>query len=144
MQYLARFELEKGAILQGIVHFPGKPRGGVYYGDDSFELVERLAQAYSAVPGCEISIRASLRAGQLAQTLLFHAPLGAEEAFRHYLADICNSERWWRIPSNSHSIEPPTICAPKYGRLTWHDSNRSAMSAMPPGWWLIFGPRCPA
>ena len=49
-------------------------------------LVERLAQAYSAVPGCEISIRASLRAGQLAQTLLFHAPLGAEEAFRHYLA----------------------------------------------------------
>lgn len=86
MQYLARFELEQGAVLQGIVHFPGKPRGGVYYSDDWFERAERLARAYTAVPGCEISIRASLRAGRLAQTLLLHAPLEAEEAFRHYLA----------------------------------------------------------
>ena len=77
MQYLARFRLENGEVCQGLVHFPAEPRIAIWYPDRWFTTTERLARAYSAIPGCELSIRASLRSGRLDQTLLFHAPIDA-------------------------------------------------------------------
>src|SRR5580658_1417269 len=88
MQYLGRFEMPAGEVCQGIVQFPAAPRGRVYFPDRWFRTVADLAAAHTAVEGSQLSLRTSLRGGQLSQTLLFHAPAPVESQFRHYLASF--------------------------------------------------------
>ena len=87
-QYLANFETELGDVCQGLVHFPAGPRGKAFYPDRWFRTVERLSSARAGIRGCEVSLRTSLRGGELDQLAFFYAPLATEEQLRHYLASF--------------------------------------------------------
>jgi len=94
MQYLAVFETDQGDVCQGLLLFPKTPRLQVFYPPRWFETVARLGQAHLGIPGCQVSIRTSLRCGRLEQLALFRAPASQEHALRHYLTEyLCPAAR---------------------------------------------------
>lgn len=88
MQYLARFETDGGEECQGVVRFPAAPRLQTYYPDRWFAALARAGEASAGLRRCAVSLRASLRAGQLEQLAFFRVPAAAEHELRHYLASF--------------------------------------------------------
>jgi hypothetical protein len=91
---LATFGSLAGDTCQGLVHFPAEPRRQTFYPDRWFRTVERLSLARSGIPGCEVSLRTSLRGSELDQLAFFHAPAAAEERLRYFLASFFELLAW--------------------------------------------------
>jgi hypothetical protein len=88
MQYLASIETGVGDICQGLVHFPATPRLRTFYPPRWFETLQRLGSAHAGIPGCQVSLRTSLREGRLEQLAMFRASAAEEERLRRYLTSF--------------------------------------------------------